>query len=98
MILPLLLVLAATPQAEKPLTPQAEKPLEETKQNIVVLKGVPSSQLIPIMTVMANSLGVTCAYCHEPEWESDAKPAKEAGRRMIRMTRAINDAHYGGKV
>jgi len=90
MILPVLLVLAATPQAEKPL--------EETKKNIVVLRGVPSSQLIPIMTVMANSLGVACTYCHEPEWESDAKPAKEAARRMIRMTRAINDAHYGGKV
>jgi hypothetical protein len=90
MVLPLLFILAATPQAEKPL--------EETKQNIVVLKGVPSSQLIPIMTVMANSLGVTCTYCHEAEWESDAKPTKEAGRRMIRMTRAINDAHYGGKV
>jgi len=90
MILPLLLVLAATPQAEKPL--------EETKKNIVVLKGVPSSQLIPIMTVMANSLGVTCLYCHESDWESDAKPAKEVARRMIRMTRSINDAHYGGKV
>src|SRR5687768_15036966 len=90
MILLLLVVLAATPQAEQPL--------EETKKNIVVLKGVPTSQLIPIMTVMANSLGVACTYCHEPAWESDAKPAKEAARRMIRMTRAINDTHYGGRV
>ena len=57
MLLPLLVVLAATPQADKPL--------EETKTNIVVLKGVPTSQLIPIMTVMANSLGVACTYCHE---------------------------------
>jgi hypothetical protein len=90
MILPLLIVLAATPQAEKPL--------EETKTNIVVLKGVPTSQLIPIMTVMANSLGVACTYCHEAKWDLDTKPAKEAARRMIRMTRAINDTHYGGKV
>ena len=90
MILPLLVVLATTPQAEKPL--------EETKKNIVALKGVPSSQLIPIMTVMANSLGVPCSYCHDAAWESDAKPAKEAARRMIRMTRAINDTHYAGKV
>src|SRR5687768_2052630 len=90
MILLLLVVLAATPQAEKPL--------EETKTNIVVLKGVPTSQLIPIMTVMANSLGVACTYCHEPKWDLDTKPAKEAARRMIRMTRAINDTHYGGKV
>jgi hypothetical protein len=89
-IFPLLIVLAATPQTDKPL--------EETRKHIVVLKGVPTSQLIPIMTVMANSLGVACTYCHEPAWESDAKPAKEIARRMIRMTRAINDTHYGGKV
>lgn len=43
---------------------------------LVDLKGVPSSQLIPIMTVMANSIGVTCSYCHEAEWESEAKPAR----------------------
>jgi hypothetical protein len=67
-------------------------------KNVKVLTGIPSSDIIPIMTVMANSLGVTCAYCHEPAWESDAKPAKEAGRRMLRLTRAINDTHYGGKV
>jgi hypothetical protein len=73
-------------------------PVEQTKKNIVVLKGVPTSQLIPVMAVMSNSLGVTCAYCHEAAWESDAKPAKEAARRMIRMTRAINEGHYGGKV
>lgn len=95
MIVPLLLVLAATAQAA---TQPADRPLEETKTNIVALRGVPASQLIPIMTVMANSLGVACTYCHEAQWDSDAKPAKEAARRMIRMTRAINDSHYGGKV
>jgi cytochrome c5 len=80
------------------LSAQEDPPMEQTKKNIKVLTGVPSSQLIPVMTVMANSLGVTCAYCHETEFASDAKPAKEAGRRMIRLTRAINDTHYGGKV
>jgi len=92
MIAALVLTLLAAPQAS------ADKPMEETKKNIVVLKGVPTRQLIPIMTVMANSLGVACSYCHEEAWESDAKPAKEAGRRMIRLTRAINDTHYAGRV
>src|SRR5687768_18320659 len=46
------------------------------------------SQLIPIMTVMANSLGVTCAHCHEPAWESDAKPAKED-----RKSTRLNSSH-----
>ncbi len=67
-------------------------------QNLKVLTDVPREGIIPIMTVMANSLGVTCLHCHEEAWASDAKPAKEIGRRMIRLTRAINDTHYGGKV
>lgn len=78
--------------------PPPDLPMEQTKKNIVVLKGVPTSQLIPIMATMSNSLGVACSYCHEAAWESDAKPAKEIARRMIRMTRAINDTHYAGKV
>ena len=78
-------------------TPRPDPPMEQTKKNIKVLTGVPTSQLIPIMTVMANSLGVPCNYCHEAAWESDAKPMKEAGRRMIKLTRALNDTHYAGK-
>ena len=86
------LLLAGAVQAQKP-----DLPLEQTKKNIRVLTGVPSSQLIPIMTVMANSLGVTCNYCHEEARESDAKPAKEATRRMIRLVRSINDGPYEGR-
>ena len=82
-------LLAATP---------ADPPVEQTKKNIKVLQGVPSSQLIPIMAFMANSLGVTCAHCHGKEWESDEKPAKDAARKMIALQRAINEQHYGGKV
>lgn len=90
--LPILLVATAALAQTPP-----DLPMEQTKKNIKVLTGVPSSQLIPIMTVMANSLGVTCAYCHDDAWESDAKPPKEAARRMIRMLRSINEGHYGGK-
>ena len=87
------LLLATAAEAQKP----ADLPLEQTKKNIRVLTGVPSSQLIPIMTVMANSLGVTCTYCHEEARESDARPPKEAARRMIRLVRSINDQHYEGR-
>jgi photosynthetic reaction center cytochrome c subunit len=90
----LLAFVAALGHAQTP----SDLPLEQTKKNIKVLQGVPSSQLIPIMTVIANSIGVACTYCHETAWESDAKPTKEAGRRMLKMTRAMNDQHYGGKV
>jgi len=88
--LSLSLVLAATPPADLPV--------EQTKKNIKVLQGLPSSQLIPVMAFMANSLGVTCAHCHAKAYESDEKPAKEAARRMIVLQRAINEKHFGGKV
>ncbi len=93
-LLVVLVALSVSAQEDK----SQDKPMEQTRKNIKVLTGVPSSQLIPIMTVMANSLGVACTYCHETAWESDAKAPKEAARRMIRLTRAINDTHYAGKV
>lgn len=72
-------------------------PVEKTKKNIRVLQGLPSSQLIPVMAFMSNSLGVTCAHCHTDRWEADEKPAKEAARRMIALQRDINSRHYEGK-
>jgi Photosynthetic reaction centre cytochrome C subunit len=74
-----------------------DAPVEQTKKNIKVLQGLPSSQLIPVMAFFANSLGVTCAHCHAAAWESDEKPAKETARKMIAMQRAINAQHFDGK-
>jgi hypothetical protein len=72
-------------------------PIEQTKKNIKVLQGLPSSQLIPVMAFMSNSLGVTCAHCHAKAWESDEKPAKETARKMIAMERDINARNFDGK-
>ena len=85
----LLVLLAATPQ---------DLPVEQTKKNIKVLQGLPSSQLIPVMAFMANSLGVTCAHCHTSAWESDEKPAKDTARKMIALQRAINEKQFDGKL
>jgi hypothetical protein len=73
-------------------------PVEQTKKNIKVLQGLPSSQLIPVMAFMSNSLGVTCAHCHATAWESDEKPAKDVARKMMAMTRSINEQQFGGKL
>ena len=72
-------------------------PVEQTKKNIKVLTGVPSSQLIPTMAFMANSLGVTCTNCHAQAYESDEKPPKDAARRMIALQRELNAKYYDGK-
>jgi hypothetical protein len=76
-----------------------DPPVETTKKNIQVLQGLPSSQLIPVMAFMSNSLGVTCAHCHTTNaFESDEKPAKQTARKMIAMQRAINTQHFDGKL
>lgn len=94
-------------RAERPLVeiqspaPQAQT-VERTRKNIQVLKGLPESQLYPLMNFVAVSLGVECNHCHvsqgrDPKtgnanwlWERDDKPEKEAARRMMKMVLAIN--------
>jgi photosynthetic reaction center cytochrome c subunit len=81
---------------------QADKPVEQTRKNIQVLKGLKESELYQVMNFMAVSLGEQCTFCHvtngkDPKtgqtnwvWESDEKPEKQAGRRMIQMVMMIN--------
>ena len=86
----------ASPQAA-----QSEKTIEQTRKNIQVLKGLPDSQLFLVMNFVATSLGVQCNFCHvqqgkDPKtgftkwvWESDDKPEKQTGRRMMQMVLSI---------
>ena len=77
-----------------------DKPVEQVSKNIQVLKGMPESQLLPVMHLMRTALGVRCDYCHIAEngkyWMDD-KPAKETARRMLRMVFDINKANFGGE-
>jgi hypothetical protein len=73
-----------------------EKPIEQVFKNIHVLNGLPASQKDGVMAFMAASLGVGCTHCHVNPWDSDEMPAKLAARRMILMTRKINQDHFGG--
>jgi hypothetical protein len=83
---------------------QADKPVEETRKNLQVLKGLGlrESQLYNLMNFMAVSIGEKCEFCHvvngkDPKtgqriwaWESDDKPEKQSGRRMLQMVLTIN--------
>src|SRR5262245_46632815 len=71
---------------------------QEEPKNLKVLKDLPKDQLVPVMVLMANSLGVRCDHCHTDKWESDEKEAKGVARAMITMVRDINDRHFGGEV
>lgn len=77
-----------------------DKPVETVAKNIQVLKGMPESQLFPVMNFMSTSLGVRCSFCHIAEngkYQLDDKPAKATARQMIQMTFAINKANFNGE-
>jgi photosynthetic reaction center cytochrome c subunit len=89
---------------------QGDQPVERTRKNIQVLKGLPESQLFLVMNFVATSLGVQCEYCHvknpgkNPQtgldnwvWESDDKPKKLMGRRMMKMVLDINGTTFSGE-
>lgn len=73
-----------------------EKSAEQAYKNIRVLGEMPASKLLGAMNYMSAALGVNCNHCHTDEWESDVKPAKEATRKMIVMTRDLNKQSFSG--
>jgi hypothetical protein len=79
---------------------QVDQPVEQVRKNIQVLKGMPDSQLLPVMHFMRTSLGVRCDYCHIAEngkyWIDD-KPTKQIARQHIQMTFDLNKANFSGK-
>ena len=85
-------------------SPAADVPAEKFYKNIQVFQGLPSTEIMPAMNFMANSLGVKCSYCHVTNdtgrWpvERDDKAAKGRAREMIRMTREINKANFKGRL
>ena len=81
-------------QDPKPATPapaQEDKPAEQVYKNIQVMKGVPSSRLMPGMMRLTQFLGVECAHCHVPGApDKDDKQPKQTARKMFQMVRTIN--------
>lgn len=81
----------------------AEQTIEQRYKNIQVLKGLPASQLRPMMNYISASLGVNCVFCHVREgdqmaFEKDDNNHKQIARRMIQMTMDINKNSFQGKV
>lgn len=69
-------------------------PVESVFKNLKVLGGFPARNLLVAMNQgWARGLGVSCSHCHVPgDWASDAKPAKEIARDMVRMGSTISAA------
>jgi hypothetical protein len=98
----------SAPASSAAQQPQGDKPVEQTRKNIKVLKGLPESQLFPLMNLVATSLGVKCDFCHvkqgkDPKtgfdnwvWESDDKPEKNTARQMMQMVLTLNHSQSYG--
>jgi len=80
----------------------AEQTMEQKYKNIQVLKGLPASQLRPMMNYISGALGVNCTFCHvrtgdQMEFEKDDNNHKKIARRMIQMTMDINKNSFQGR-
>jgi len=97
-----LLIVHTSAQNPPPTAPATtEKSAEEVHKNIQVLRGLPESQLVPVMNYMGASLGVRCSFCHvnkDGNWDyaSDEKGAKKTTREMIAMVNGVNKNTFHG--
>ena len=91
--------LAQAPAAAPP--PFAAPPFKNLK---VLPADISRANLLQHMKLFSQSLGVRCSHCHVGEegkplssfdFASDAKPAKDAARRMLAMVRRINSQDFG---
>ncbi|MGE0363009.1 MAG: c-type cytochrome [Vicinamibacterales bacterium] len=85
---------SAAAQAPEPARPGlAESP------TITVLKGLMVPQFEVEMRHFVEALGVNCGGCHVPRnFPSEDNPRKAVARRMIEMTRALNQKYFPGYV
>ncbi|HYC58877.1 MAG TPA: c-type cytochrome [Thermoanaerobaculia bacterium] len=83
----LLIVIAFTARAEQ--------------KNVKLLTGLTDLELQRTMNMMRASLGTHCDHCHviDKEWDfaSDAKPAKQRARDMIKMVMDVNRTAFEGR-
>jgi Photosynthetic reaction centre cytochrome C subunit len=63
---------------------------------VTVLKGLTVPQFEAEMQLMNTALGVACGHCHAARnnFASEENPRKAVARRMLEMTRAINQQFF----
>jgi hypothetical protein len=60
-----------------------------------ILRGLTVPQFEAEMQLMNQALGVACGHCHvRGNFASDANPRKATARKMLEMTRAINQQFF----
>jgi hypothetical protein len=93
------LVLEKQPDSAGDPLRKPEQTAAERYKNIQLMKTSPASGLMNAMRSFTMSLGTNCEFCHvKDDFASDEKPHKAMARKMIAMTRGINQQHFEGKM
>ena len=62
---------------------------------VKVLRGLTVPQFEAEMQLMTQALGVSCGFCHtRGNFAAETNPRKTVARRMLEMTRAINQQFF----
>jgi len=79
-----------------PVFAQTPTPTVVDSPTVKVLTGLLAPQFQEEMNLITQALGVTCGTCHAPRgnFASDEKPEKLTARRMLEMTKAINEQNF----
>lgn len=92
----LLLAFALTSPAAAQ-TPEPMKPGLAESPTITVLKGLMVPQFEVEMRHFVQALGMNCGGCHtRGNFASEDNPRKATARRMIEMTRSLNQRFFPG--
>jgi hypothetical protein len=85
----MLILAAAAIDARQPAIGMVESP------NVKVLTGLTVPQFEVEMQLMTTALGVGCGYCHvRSNFASENNGHKATARKMLEMTRAINQQFF----
>lgn len=65
--------------------------------SVKVLRGLTVPEFEAEMQLMNQALGVSCGHCHvRGNFASDDNPRKATARRMLEMTRTVNQQFFAG--
>ena len=74
---------------------QAPTPTVVDSPGVKVLTGLLAPQFQEEMNFITQALGVTCGTCHvRGNFASDEKPEKLTARRMLEMTKGVNQQFF----
>ena len=68
---------------------------ERKPENVQVLAGMSVRELRAEMMMMSDALDVKCSHCHvQGNFASDDNRNKVAARKMLQMTRSLNELYF----